>query len=124
MDQIQNLSVDLVTTRCLLDAGTKAKPKRRSCDDGSGPSTSKGQANHPSWGTLGTVFIALEKGKKDPSEARNRKAHCRTSYGKPPSRAGSEGASSRGSSISFHGAGYEGPNSSSSESNEDVPRTT
>ena len=97
LDQIQNLSVDLATTRSLLDAGTK--PQGRQQKDDGGASTSKGQK----WVKL---EIVLDKGKKTPS------------------RAGSEGASSKGPSISFHGAGDEGPSSSSSKRGDDVPRTT
>lgn len=98
--------MNLAMTRSLLDASTKPKGRQRK-DDG-GASTSKGQK----WVKLETV---LDKGKKTPSVTSSRKT---------PSRAGSEGASSKGPSISFHGAGDEGPSSSSSESGEDVPRTT
>ena len=72
----------------------------------------------------GGVFSVVKKGKKDTSEVGSKKAHSRTSRGKPPSRAGNDGASSRGPSISFCGAGDEGPSSNLSESGEDVPRTT
>ena len=103
LDQIHNLSVDLATTRSLLDAGS-----RRQHGD-SGPSTSKGQK----WPGLGAAGY---KGKKTPSLASSSK--------KAPSRAGSEGASSRGPSISLRGASDDGASSSSSEEGEDVPRTT
>ena len=103
LDQIHNLSVDLATTRSLLDAGS-----RRQHGD-SGPSTSKGQK----WPGLGAAGY---KGKKTPSLASSSK--------KAPSRAGSEGASSRGPSISLRGAGDDGASSSSLEDSEDVPRTT
>ena len=106
LNQIQNLSMDLATTRSLLDAG--AKPKWKQHMDDSGASTSKGQK----WVKL---EIALNKGEKTPSL---------TSSNKTPSRAGSEGASSRGPSISLRGAGDDGASSSSSRDNEDVPRTT
>ena len=106
LDQIQNLFVDLATTRSLLDAG--AKPKGRQHDDDGGASTSKGQK----WVKL---EIVLNKGKETPSL---------TSSKKTPSRVGSEGASSRGPSISLRGAGDDGASSNSSGDSEDVTRTT
>lgn len=66
LDQIHNMSVDLVTTRSLLDA----RPRRQQ-DDGRA-NTSKGQK---SWSMASDP--KQEKGKKTPSLASNRKAPSR-----------------------------------------------
>ena len=65
LNQIHKLSIDLATTRSLLDP-----LPRRQQDDG-GASTSKGQK----WLVFGSNFI--DKGEKRPSLASNRKAPFR-----------------------------------------------
>ena len=114
LDQINKLSVDLATTRSLLDAGGRPRqqqpqqPQQQKIHDGSGPSTSTGLKK--------PVLDAQMKGKKTPSLADSDKVPSSIGRGKVPS---------KGRSISLRGAGDDGPSSSSSseDGSRDVPRS-
>ena len=117
LDQIHKLSMDLATTRSLLEEGGRPRqqqpqqPQQQKHDDG-GASTSKGQK----WVKLETVLDTYMKGKKTPSLADSDRVLSSMGSGKAPS---------KGRSISLHGVGDDRPgsNSSSKYGSRDVPRS-